>query len=451
MLRRPLTAFLAILLICALVRLGGFVQWFGSSSLQMDFSAFYTAGEAVKAGLSPYRNHYLQTPPIWDGVDEYRHSRFLYPPLAATFFQLWTLLPYHAAKQLWMLVNIAGIAIAVGLSARAAGARMSRSRWLAVALVTVTFHPLLTLLERGQIDGVSFVLVAAAVTLICTDTRPGLAGSLLAVATLLKLQVALVVPFLLVRGRKGAVLGFAAAAAALVALSVATSGSRALTRYATVEFPRISAFGEEGPPELLADRATIAALRPSSSLTVKAGRTYAPAVFAFTSNASLVRTGIGDALRAMLGRAHLPDSISVASLLVFSLGFAVVALLQWRRRSAGPWTRNEEFLYWQLALVVVLLAAPLTWVMNTVWLLALVPVTLSGLADHQRSWTIQLGLALVALGLTLAAVPDHQAFPLLFPGGFPAEVAANKYVLAQGSIATGLALQLSRPGMRAPA
>ena len=106
---RSVKLLLYVLVTVALLRVVGFVVAFGEGSLQMDFSAFYTAGEALNAGLSPYRNHITATPPLWDGVDRYQHSRFLYPPLVATLFQPVALMDYHVAKHLWMIVSLVAL------------------------------------------------------------------------------------------------------------------------------------------------------------------------------------------------------------------------------------------------------------------------------------------------------------------------------------------------------
>jgi hypothetical protein len=109
-----------VLLIVALaglaIRLAVFVADVGQTSLQMDLSSFYAAGQAVDAGLSPYVNHVANDPPIWDGVDRYRHSRFLYPPLAARVFQPMSWIGYHTVKFLWMLASLVAVAAAVGIA-----------------------------------------------------------------------------------------------------------------------------------------------------------------------------------------------------------------------------------------------------------------------------------------------------------------------------------------------
>ena len=79
---------LLVLFLVVVVRLFGFLIVFHQTVLQMDFSAFYIAGKSVSRGLSPYVNYVESDPGLWDGVNGFTHSRFLYPPLAARPFQL---------------------------------------------------------------------------------------------------------------------------------------------------------------------------------------------------------------------------------------------------------------------------------------------------------------------------------------------------------------------------
>ncbi len=92
---------LGLLLGLTTLRLLGFMARFALESLQMDFAAFYTAGEALNAGLSPYRTHLATNPPIWDGINEFLTSRFLYPPLVATLFQPLARLDYFVPFLFW--------------------------------------------------------------------------------------------------------------------------------------------------------------------------------------------------------------------------------------------------------------------------------------------------------------------------------------------------------------
>jgi hypothetical protein len=442
----PVNILMLALTSFALIRLLGFLVAFGERSLQVDFAAFYTAGEAASAGVSPYVNHYAMSPPIWDGVARYKHSRFLYPPLVATFFQSLAFLPYHAAKYVWMVANVVGVFAALYLARRvsAVGAPGGVYAWLPVLLPLLVFHPLLTLLERGQVDGVSLILLTSAIFLISTGKRQRAAGVLIAVASILKLHTVLLLPILLLRRQWRVLGGYAAGASCIVALSLLVCGPSMLMQYATVEFPRISTFAENGTADMLADASVLAAMRPDTALTVKDGRTYSLTRFPFVDNASLVRTELGDLVRRCFSSLGLPASISAVSLLVFTGFFGLLAVLERRApsvRSLGP---RDEFLYWQFALVVILLSAPLTWVMNTSWLVTLLPFAVSGLSGPQSmSNRPGLGFALVLLGLVAAAIPDHLSFQLLFPfSRFERFLGDYKYVLAEVAIAAGLVLHL---------
>ena len=88
-----------------------------------------------------------------------------------------------------------------------------------------------------------------------------------------------------------------------------------------------------------------------------------------------------------------------------------------------------------------MLSAPLTWVMNTVWLLMLLPFTINGLfAPHPL--TKRISLVLVSAGLLMAAVADHYAFPMLLPSVMLSSLRHDKYVLAELLVAAGLILWL---------
>lgn len=446
---------LIALVVLAAIRLLGFVRAFGEESLQMDFSAFYTAGEALNAGLSPYENHIDRVSPrrggavpLWDGVDRYRHSRFLYPPLVATLFRPVALLPYRAAKVAWMLLNLAALALALCLAMRLAGVRWRDSAAWATWLGALCFHPLLTYLERGQIDSIILLLLTLGIVLIVTRRREALAGGLFALATLLKLHTVLVLPFLVVRRRWRPLAGYAAGGFLILLASLILDGPAMLWQYATVEFPRISTFGEGGTQEMLLDPTVLAPYQPGAGLTVKDGQVYSREYFSFVSNASLGRTGFGLWLRESLAAAGVHGAQSVAALVVFAGFFGVVASLQWRGVIPASTDPGHRFLYWQLVLVIVLLSAPLTWVMNTVWLLPLLPFVLRRQSPRQ-SWPRSLALGVIVIGLTIAAVPDHLTYLLLVPRTAIGQALTQKYVYAEILIALGLVGMLVR-GHRAP-
>ncbi|MCU0522958.1 MAG: DUF2029 domain-containing protein, partial [Anaerolineae bacterium] len=202
---------MAVFLCIALARLLFYSVQFARLSLQMDFAAYYIAGQAVDRGLTPYVNAVDQDPPLWDGVARFTHSRFLYPPLAAYLFIPLSRLPYLAAKSLWTLLGLVCTGASLAISAWVIGfRRLTRSAWVGIGIGVAFFHPLLTHLERGQIDSLTLVLLVLSIALMLkrgkarrwwpTSSDIG-AGLLLSVATLLKLHVGLILPFLVVRRR----------------------------------------------------------------------------------------------------------------------------------------------------------------------------------------------------------------------------------------------------------
>jgi len=438
---RSVKLLLYVLVALALLRVVGFVVTFGEESLQMDFSAFYTAGEALNAGLSPYRNPITATPVIWDGVDLFQHSRFLYPPLVATLFQPVALVPSHVAKYLWMIVSLVALFASLHLVLRLFGAGGNGVVTGLTALVSLTFHPLLTFLERGQIDSITLLLVTLGITLMSRKRRSGVAGILIALATLLKLHTLLVVPYLVLRKQWRVLAGYAAGAVLIVVLSLVFCGPRALQQYVTVEFPRISRFGEWGTDDMRVDPAIVESLQPGEGLTVKDGRVYPREYFRFVSNASLVRLPVMRRIQSLLSSVGFPSPQTAASVIVFGAFLGVLAVLQWSGALAPSGTPQHEFVYWQLVLVIIIMSAPLTWVMNTVWLLTLLPFTIGGLfASHPLAKRIS--LVLISVGLLVAAVADHYAFPLLLPPAVLGSIGRDKYVLVELLVAAGLVLWL---------
>ena len=224
-----------------------------------------------------------------------------------------------------------------------------------------------------------------------------------------------------------------------LASSVLFCGPQALQQYVTVEFPRIAQCGEGGTEDMLVDPAIVASLQPGDGLTVKDGRVYRREYFSFVSNASLVRLPVMRRIQALVRSIGIPSSQTLTSLFIFGAFFGVPAVLQWCGVLARSGTPQQEFLYWQLVLVIIMLSAPITWVMNTVWLLTLLPLVINGLfAFHPPARRI--GLALVSVGLLTASVADHTAFRMLLPSALPGDISHAKYVPAEQLVAAGLIL-----------
>ncbi len=429
-------AVLATLLAASALRLTGYAWQFGRQSLQIDFSAFYAAGEAHRQGLSPYLTHADREPPIWDGADGYRHSRFLYPPLAAALFEPLTHLRYGVAKRIWMLLTLGCLAGALWASGDALRLRWEALTVLALATWVSLFHPLLTLLERGQIDALTLLLISLALRPLVRYGLGGLgSGVLLAAATLLKLNVVFFVPFLVWRRRWRVLAGYLLGGLILTGATVALEGPSALGNYLARELPRISRYGEGGSPEMRLSTKALDKLRAGApdGQAYRDGRLYRIETLPFVANASLSRV-VGKRLADDAPPAPLALGIVAAAVLL--LGMAA------RSGRDRPPTPVREMVYWQAVMVAVLLAGPLTWAMNTVWLLP-AGVLLPAVWRERGGPLKTASCAIVAFGLLLATIPDHHAVPL--PSLLAVRALNLKYVVAELLVLAGLLGLLAAP------
>jgi alpha-1,2-mannosyltransferase len=432
---------LAVVLAAAAVRLCALASRFGRESLQVDFSAFYTAGQAARSGLSPYWTAPDHDPPLWDGVDLYLPSRFLYPPLAASFFAPLTLLGYAAAKHVWMALTAAAVFAALAVLARALRGRMTLAAGLGLAAFTCLFQPLVLHLERGQVDALTLLIVALALRPMVADGRDTVAsGVLLALGSTLKPNVAGLLPFLLVRRRWRALAGFVAGAFVVVCATVVLHGFSGLVAYVAQELPRISVEGEAHGEDDRLPPAVLARLRAGApeGMTVRDGRLYRIESLRFTTNASLTRP-----LKRRLGLAVPPSRLSLAVLAVLVAGTGLWTFRHRRVLASGSPVR--ELAYWQAAMAAVLLAWPVTWAMNAVWLLPAALVVVHAW-PQARAAPARAALAACACGLILAAVPDGMAEVVMGP------FARRKYVVAELLVFVSMLASLGRlPKGTAPA
>lgn len=433
-----LTIALVAMLCLVVARLSAFLVLFGRDSLQADFSAFYTSGQALKLGLSPYQNQITHIPPIWDGIDTFRHSRYLYPPTAAIAFSAIASLPYHTAKILWMAISLTAIAIGLYLSTRVTLPHPSKLSLLGIVLVACAFHPVLCVLERGEDDAITFAFILSSV-LLMTRSRDSqlLAGILLALGSVFKLVLVFFVPFLIWRRQWRALAGYVIGGSVILTFTVLVLGIKPVLGYVTDEMPRIAKFGEEGdeemklPPEMI--HARLAGLPVGA--TVKDGQVYNTIAFQFVTNATLTRI-----IRGKLHAFGTEAGYSSISMLLFIAFFGIVVLLGWARRwQMQRLTPYQELLLWQLMLLIILLCGPLTWDMNDIWLLPVAPIIIRQMNEDQSS---PVSTALLVLGFFLAGIPDHYGFPLLTPYGYKMD--NYKYIAAELLIFSGLLITLDR-------
>jgi hypothetical protein len=299
-----------------------------------------------------------------------------------------------------------------------------------LAVIAAAYFPVLTLLERGQIDSVTLAILMIAVCYLVQGRREMLAGLLLGCATAVKLHGVFLLPFLVARRRWYAVLGFFAGAAGILVISLLVHGPGPLDRYVSEELPRISRYGDRGPQT--------SRLAPSHFLpllagippgrTTMQGRRYSIEALAFEINASAVRTPVGRAVWNAARGLGVPIAPAQVSLVFLAVGLAIV--LAWQRWTGPPRDRLAEFAYWNVVLILILLCAPLTWSMGTVWLLPTAVVALKGLRGSRRRNEI-LPLVLCAAGLAVAGLGDSVLTVL-------SSLATSKYVVAELLCLVGL-------------
>lgn len=413
------------------IRLIGFVFKLGCESLQMDFSAFYTSGEALNYGLSPYQNHISHDPSIWDGIVIFKHSRFIYFPLFGVLFRPMALLPYLYAKFFWMLFSILCIVFALDTIRKTIGLENRVELSLIIGIFLCLFYPLLTFLERGQIYGLTLLIMTIAIRLMLKDRKARiLSGILWAVASSIQVYCVLVFPFLVLRRKWKVVAGYIIGWIMVCLLTISITGPKLIHDYIFKEMPRIAIFGEGGTEEMMMPADIIRKYLGNvpAGMTVKDGIIYQPSAFNFVSNATLTKTVFGSWLSMVLVKLGLKVNMAITSIVTLGIFFLFMLLWQlYHRKQFSHFTTMQEVIYWQIILIIVLLSAPFTWVMCVIWVLPSLIIVLSKFRFiMSKSQAVYLYLCII--GLIIAALPDYYGFPFLLPF---CEFLRNKYIYAE--------------------
>ena len=346
--------------------------------LQQDFAAYWVAGSVRRLGLDPYVNHAVPgvAPTLWDG-SIFRHSRFLYPPLAAELFRPLAALPYRAAT-----VVFTGLLVAAWIATAALFGWVGRGRRAHTLLVAgAAFFPLYLNLERGQIDLLLLLLIAAAWS--ARDRAP-VAGALFALATVFKPALLGVLPVLAALRRwrwVGAVVSWCAVFGLAM---LAVSGPSLVREYGATVLPRALLYGEGGTDELAYHERDLERLTGDDHGDKQSvdGRSYPYALPFFDRPVS-----------ASVPRLLAPDSPSwPTSLLPYLLGVAGLAWAARRGRAPTADGPERELLLLAAALVACVVTSPAGWAMGFVWALPMVPVALPLLRDGRLSRPLRWGL-----------------------------------------------------------
>ncbi len=377
-------------------------------SVKNDFTSYYVAGLAVRAGMpdalyypDPVGSLFAQASEQHPWIDLARPAGieqpnyYLYPPLFAVLFAPLTLLPYKVAYVAWIAFGAVCLAVSVALILRRLPPPFTSSRTLTAAAVCVTlaglFYPVSRTLAVGQSSLLLLLLLTAVLAGLERRTRRGdaVAGLCLAFGIMLKLTPAIFLPWLVMRRRWRALGACAAGLAALGAASLAAVGSGPHATYF---------FGIVGQ--------------------ISGGTAFYPN----QSLAGLFARVWGGNMRL----ADLVDPASPAAVAARVAGFLLIAAtfaFLWRR----PGREDREF---SLLVMAGLLSSPISWEHH--YTLALIPAWI--LTQEAATGSLSVRRAALAGG-ALALVGSYIGLRQIeaFGGGMAGQAAASA-CLAGGSV-----------------
>ena len=311
-----------------------------STHYQVDFSAYWNAGRAVLAGKSAY-----------SFFDTFQHSEFLYPPIVADFFAVLALFDYEDAKVIWYGIQILCLVSAIGLMQERG--RQAAIISLALLLGLPVFSwPLYAHLERGQIDLLTLFCITLSYRL-QVENQDLIAGMALAAAGMFKLPALALFLIPLVHFNKRFLLGGILACAGLLIGTLILDGYEINFLYWTKYLPHIAKTGLL-PPDVFD-----AKLTPHAEVITYQGKTYV------TAQDFSVVTSLGS---------------KVAGILLFLL--ALIGIIM----KSKPCSES-----WLLIMLTVMLANPLTWLMQYVWILFIITTRL------RTSVATLVGMALIGI------------------------------------------------------
>lgn len=186
-----------------------------------DFRNLYTAGYMVRSGHGHDLYSYIEQKKFQDELvsKEQVAIPFLRPPFQALVFVPFSLLPFHAAYVLFLLVNLAFIGVCVRML-RPYTKNLSWA-WPGLPAAMFLFLPVAAALMQGQ-DSILLVLVLIATLLAFENGQDLRAGGMLALG-LFKFQIVLPVALLFLlwrRFRFWAGFGIASVALGLISLRI---------------------------------------------------------------------------------------------------------------------------------------------------------------------------------------------------------------------------------------
>lgn len=415
-----LISVLSILFIISLIRILFFIEQVSRQSLQMDFTAYYTAGKVMNLGLSPYNNYIAQDWLLWDGVAQFKHSRFLYPPIAGSFFQPIAKLDYSTAKHIWNYLNFFFVIGAIFLWLKFSRFDKNIFAVLIAGIFTFNFFPFYTLLERGQIDGLTFLLLTAGIFLM-SERKNIAAGIFFAMASVFKFYCLLLIPFLLLKKKFNTAISFIGSVVIVISAMYLFNGTPLVNDYVFNQLPRISEFAESGTEDMKIDSWILKNYFTISrySISLIDGQPFVSESISFFSKASLIKV-----ITSVQSKAGLDLSSTFWSAILFIL---ILFLF-------GKNIRSYSTLYqWTIILLVILICSPFTWVMNLVWLL---PVLFVIFHLFQTKNYKNIYFVFILCGLLMVSFADNYKTNNFLLDGF----LKSRHVLGEILILSGMLL-----------
>ena len=355
-----------------------------------DFSAYWAAGRSAWQGIDPYRGS-----PVMSDGRLHPHSPFFYPPSSIPLFAPLALLPYHVAKNVWLVLEVAMLVAAL---------RFAGLSWLtavagATVLLTVAplaFNPLYAHLERGQADLLTLFGIALAWHAWHRD-RSLVAGAALAAAGLVKPPVLLLLTVPLLERQWRLLAGAAGGAAVLGALSLPLVGLGHHRQYWLNDLPSLARGVQPFYSSARAQGQAMADVEGHSypeharfSASMGTAHMVYQKIVSWTAPRN--REAAKPYHEAARGfRRWLPAvgaGTTVAILYLFGRRRRDLELRRWR---------------WITAMVAALIWHPMTWIMQYVWLVFAGALLWSGRAGLLRP---SVGAVVVGLALSCIAVGE---------------------------------------------
>jgi hypothetical protein len=367
----------------------------------MDFTAYYTAGNALNHNLSPYVNHISKDWNLWDGFDSFKHSRFLYPPLVANLFQPIAKLSYIDAKHFWNIFNLCCFLICFIILLKIFKYDKDLKKILISGILCFNFFPFVALLERGQIDCVTLLFLLLGLMIYLKDKNEYLTGIFWSIATLFKLYTILVIPFLILRKQYKILFGYLSGIFIIVVITLVLNGFDNTYNYVFKEAPRIAQYGSSGTDEMKIPVWILQAYFPMSptSVSIIQNRMYVTESISFNSKASFIRF-----FEVGLNKLHLNLPNSIISLIIFSIFFNLILLFY--KKYLKELNNFRDIIFWQIIFIIILLSSPYTWVMNLIWMLPVAFILIKIVPElvQQKRYAY---ILIFIIGYLLLALPDN--------------------------------------------